>query len=767
MDRKKECINQLPAIVSIHEEKIELNCSFLDMAEKFALDKGCVALLSGGRLDCSRYHILAVKPWLELTGQQDSLKLKFNGKTFLFQDNPFDFVAKLLKHFKLSNDHMPGHNSSSPVNAGLFGYFSYDLKNSIEDLPQTCIGTGLPDICLYAPSATLVSDKKTKTSNLFIPCFKSSDDSPLDKVSHKNHIDEIRNYFFKKLNEKPPLTRQKSQKSALNKTPLKSTFSKEEYVEQVKKVIKYLKAGDIYQANLSQRFDAEFTGSPFDLFKKLYKKNPASFFAYINADTHQILSTSPERFIRQAGRDIETRPIKGTIARGRTEAEDKNNAEILLSSIKDDAELTMIVDLMRNDLSRVAKPGSVVVKEHKKLEPYDNVYHLVSIVKGELDQNMGSIDLLKATFPGGSITGCPKIRSMEIIDELEPVKRHVYTGSIGYLSFHDTMDLSIAIRTATVFKGRISFSVGGGIVFDSDPEKEYQETLDKGKTIMDLLISKPGGTDLKRDKIWINGKIISQKHARIPVACPGFQYGAGLFETIRVENSKIIRLSEHLKRLNRGLRELFNQDPVDINFKDVISTVIEKNNLGSSLAAVKIILAENENQGEFPFSAMVSAGKYTPRLDLLKKNGLDLIRYPYPRQIITADHKSLNYLYYYLAGIFAKQNNKDEALILNPDMTISETNTCSIMIIKKDTVIIPESEHVLKGVTIAAVMDLLKKKGYEIRYEKIFFHDFIKFSNIILLNALMGAVPVTSIENHKIRYSKKLLEMINGNIVKF
>jgi para-aminobenzoate synthetase component 1 len=147
----------------------------------------------------------------------------------------------------------------------------------------------------------------------------------------------------------------------------------------------------------------------------------------------------------------------------------------------------MIVDLVRNDISRVTKPGTVIVREHKRLEAYENVFHLVSVVEGELEDDKTSVDLLKATFPGGSITGCPKIRSMEIIDELESIQRHVYTGSIGYLSFHDTMDLSIAIRTATIADNRICFSVGGGIVYDSDPEKEFQETLDKGKTLMESL----------------------------------------------------------------------------------------------------------------------------------------------------------------------------------------------------------------------------------------------------------------------------------------
>ncbi|MCK5096503.1 MAG: aminodeoxychorismate synthase component I, partial [Desulfobacteraceae bacterium] len=588
----------------------------------------------------------------------------------------------------------------------------------------------------------------------------------------------IRDYFFNKLNKKSPTKKYDNKNLNFSKSGLKSTFSKEEYIEKVKKVIKYLKAGDIYQANLSQRFETDFSDNPFSLFKKLYKKNPAPFFAYINANTHQILSTSPERFIKRDDRKIETRPIKGTIARGRTKAEDKKNAETLTLSKKDDAELTMIVDLMRNDLSRVAKAETIVVDKHKKLEPYDNVFHLVSIVKGLLSKDKTSVDFLKASFPGGSITGCPKIRAMEIIDELEPIQRHVYTGSIGYLSFHDTMDLSIAIRTATVFNKKISFSVGGGIVFDSDPEKEYQETLDKGKTIMDALSSNTSNiihsninhskiNNSKIEKAWVNGKIIDKNEARIPVNCPGFQYGAGLFETIKAENGTIIRLKDHIKRLNRGLKQLFNEQPLNIIWNDVITALLKENNLDSSTAAVKIMVAKNDDSAEFPFFVTVFAKKYIHRLELLKKNGIELIRYPYPRLTPVADHKSLNYFYYYLAGLFAKENNKDEALILNPDMTISETNTCNIMIIKDNYVILPQSEYALKGVTINAAVNTLKSKGYEIKKKKLFFQDLLSHSNIILTNALMGAVPVIAIENNKIHYTKKLLEMINSNIVGF
>ena len=478
---KNELMEHLPFLKDVHMESIVLDRSFEQMAASFARDSGTVLLLSGSTLDSARYNILAVKPWLELVSKHKSVSIKYKGKETCVEQEPFCVIQALLDRFKFDTD-----ISSFPVFAGLFGYFSYDLKDLIEKLPCTCIDTGLPDLCLYAPSIILVQDKKTdqksgKKSTRTKLCIPLLSDE-LKSKTREEIIDNLKKFFFNRL-EKKVLRK----KFSINKSGFQSSFTKPEYISSVNTIIDYLTAGDIYQANLSQRFEAKFTGDTYSLFQDLFKRNPAPFFSYINANDHTIVSTSPERFIKQNGRYVESRPIKGTIARGRTKEQDRQNGLELSASLKDDAELTMIVDLMRNDISKVTKHGSVIVKEHKRLEPYENVFHLVSVVEGELEDDKTSVDLLKATFPGGSITGCPKIRSMEIIDELESVKRHVYTGSIGYLSFHDTMDLSIAIRTATIANKKVCFSVGGGIVYDSDPEKEFQETLDKGKTLMDSL----------------------------------------------------------------------------------------------------------------------------------------------------------------------------------------------------------------------------------------------------------------------------------------
>jgi len=250
-------------------------------------------------------------------------------------------------------------------------------------------------------------------------------------------------------------------------------------------VIDYVFAGDIFQANLSQRLEAPLVGTPLELYRRLRHRNAAPFAAYLDFGDLAIASSSPERFLRvdPDGR-VETRPIKGTRPRGLSPEHDAALAQALVESGKDRAENVMIVDLLRNDLSRVCRPGSVRVPELFALEHYPTVHHLVSTVVGELAPAQGPVDVLRAAFPGGSITGAPKVRAMQIIAELEPTQRAVYCGSIGYLSRTGALDTSIVIRTYLVLGRDVYVQVGGGIVADSDPDEEYQETLDKARGLV-------------------------------------------------------------------------------------------------------------------------------------------------------------------------------------------------------------------------------------------------------------------------------------------
>ena len=238
--------------------------------------------------------------------------------------------------------------------------------------------------------------------------------------------------------------------SPTKQVTLKGGFARKEYVDAVEKARQYIIAGDIFEVNLSQRFEAELSITPYELYRRLRQINPAPFAGYLGFDKVSVVSASPERFIRTRGDWVETRPVKGTRPRGKTPEEDKVLANELLSSSKDRAENIMIVDLERNDLGRVCRYGTIKVTELAILEVFPTVFHLTSTVVGRLREGKNCIDLLKATFPGGSITGAPKVRAMEIIDELEPTKRSVYTGGIGYLSFNGDLDLNIAIRTFLV-----------------------------------------------------------------------------------------------------------------------------------------------------------------------------------------------------------------------------------------------------------------------------------------------------------------------------
>ena len=729
-------------IENIVIKPVLLNAPFIDVASRFTDQPGTVVLMSGGRLDCARYHILAIKPWLSIKGGNHQVSLNSGEQTVFLDDiDPFDALRHVITGYALSFE-----DFSIPVAAGLFGYLSYDLKDYIEDLPKTAMDdNNLPGLCFFAPSAIIVHDKTKDLTRLCILHRSGCDFKQMEK--------EITASI---LNQTSPLVDDFSAGS----TGFQSSFSKPEYMDAVNRIKEYIVSGDIYQVNLSQRFETDFSGNPFSMFKALYKMAPGPFYSYINAGDHQIISTSPERFLKKCGKIVETRPIKGTRPRGKNSIEDKAFRDALLCSKKDNAELSMIVDLMRNDLGRVCNGGSVTVKEHKRLEAYENVFHLVSVVKGKLLPDKDTIDLIRATFPGGSITGCPRIRAMEIIDELEPCRRHIYTGSIGYISFHDTMDLSIAIRTATVFKNKLWFSVGGGVVFDSDPVDEYEETLHKGRSLMNILQSRK--TEPKPEEwVWFNGKIVPGTDAKISATDLGVQYGYGFFETIRVNNKKAENLADHIDRFYLAWDSLFGSLKPDLTWEHIIRQVIVKNGLENKTALVKI-MATHGDQTNLPHSPnlIVFAKKYSRRPALINKSGLDLVTYPHPRQTPLADHKTLNYLYYYLAGKWAQDQGADEALILNPDGSISETNTANILIIKEKKIIQPKSPHVLSGIMEKQVLNFLVKKGFQINKKKLMPKDLISAEQVILTNSLIGAVPVLSIDGAFLKSSAELCKKI-------
>jgi para-aminobenzoate synthetase component 1 len=404
------------------------------------------------------------------------------GKKETLKGNPFDVLAVLLAEYHLDPD-----DSHLPLIGGAVGYLSYDLCHFIEHLPSTTLDDLQFPECYFA-----FYDRILAFDHLQNKTFIASSGFPASDESKRMMRAEKRSNELKEtlLQASSAILEQYSSPEynyAIQVSSLRANFTHQQYVKAVETAREYIAAGDIFQVNLSQRFEADLNVPPYQLYRYLRHINPAPFAAYLDFDKVALLSASPERFLRVRGDMVDTRPMKGTRPRGLTQAEDKAMERELKNSIKDRAENVMIVDLERNDLGRVCRFGTVRVSELCTLEKYATVFQLTSTVEGRLSQDKNRIDLIKACFPGGSITGAPKVRSMEIIDELEPTRRSVYTGAIGYLSFNGEMDLNMVIRTILAKNNTIYFQVGGGIVYDSEPEAEYQETLDKAKALFQAL----------------------------------------------------------------------------------------------------------------------------------------------------------------------------------------------------------------------------------------------------------------------------------------
>ena len=389
-------------------------------------------------------------PYAVLLARGERISLWREGRERTFRGNPFDAIAQLLAEQRLENP------DGLPLPCGAVGAFGYDLGQHLERLPHRAEDDlDFPDLVLGFYDALTQVD--------------ASDGSAV-RV-------ELGSRFPRRAID--PATYQEVFGTGVSTGRPGGTFTRERYLDAVSRIREYIAAGDVYQVNLSQRFHARSRRPPLEVYESLRAASPAPYAAFLAFGRRALISASPEQFLELRGRTLVTRPIKGTRRRGGTAGEDERLRGELLADPKDDAELAMIVDLERNDLGRVCEPGSVVVPAPKVLETHPTVHHLSATVLGRLRRGVGPVDVLRATFPGGSITGAPKIRAMEIIDELEPTRRSFYTGAIGALGFDGSMNLSIAIRTVLADGEDYFFQAGGGIVADSDPAGEYDETLAK------------------------------------------------------------------------------------------------------------------------------------------------------------------------------------------------------------------------------------------------------------------------------------------------
>lgn len=443
--------------------KREFN-SKLNAFEVYNLFKGekDTILLDSSKEDkkLSKYSFIGINPFLKFEVKNEKAHINDN----IVEGDPFKVLENLIYQHK--ND----IQDDIPFLSGAIGYISYDTGRLLEELPNTSKEDfNIPDMrfIFYKNIIIfdLINDKKYIT----------------DLDGNIENIESILKVIHngEKINDE--IVCEKSNNIFY------SNFIKEDYKKAVTKLKEYIISGDVYIANMTQRFWCYNEEESFDIYKKLRSINKAPFSAYLNFEDFQIISSSPERFIQVFKNKAHTRPIKGTKPRGHNVEEDEKNKLELINSEKDKAELLMVVDLERNDFSKVCKPHTVKVTENFKLEEYATVFHLVSTVEGELKENVSSVRCIKECFPGGSITGTPKIRSMEIIEELEGIKRNIYTGSIGYFDFRGNCDFNIVIRTIIKKDNKAFFGVGGGITYDSIEEDEYNETLDKAKALMRVL----------------------------------------------------------------------------------------------------------------------------------------------------------------------------------------------------------------------------------------------------------------------------------------
>lgn len=378
---------------------------------------------------------------------------------------PFEVLEKLTLEYRINYD------SAIPFVGGFVGYFSYDMGRILESFIDTSDSNiDIPDSIFYLYENIIIFDHENNKTYITALGF-------ID-----NSIEDIYNTILEKYSDEETEVELEEKN-----TEFHSNFTKDEYMRAISRMREYIRDGDMYIANMTRNVWCDNYDDSFYIYENLRTINPAPFAAYMDCGDFQIISSSPERFMYVQDRKVYTRPIKGTRPRGQNIEEDNKNREELMNSEKDKSELLMIVDLERNDLSKVCKASSVKVTDLFKIEEYATVFHLVSEIEGELEEGVSSVKCIRECYPGGSITGAPKIRAMEIIEELEGLKRNIYTGCIGYFDLRGNCDFNIAIRTIIKKGNKAYFGVGGGITYESDAEAEWYETIDKAKALMRVL----------------------------------------------------------------------------------------------------------------------------------------------------------------------------------------------------------------------------------------------------------------------------------------
>ncbi len=478
---------------------------FWQLAELFA-EQPCCALLDSGMdpRNLGRFSFLTGRPTALLTAKRlprcDNSEREFlmnltrwqspvgvreeNPVADQWQGQPFAVLRHLQQEYGMIQDGV----SDIPFSGGLIGYLGYETAHAIETLPDEGLDDlGLPDLAFMMVDEVFVHDHANETTRLLVTGRGPDDESArLDAEMRTQQL------LILLSNSTPSLQAFEPPLESSPGSPIRAHFTRETYMQAVDRCRQHILAGDLFEICLTHRLETDLTCEPWELYRRLREINPAPFASWLHFDDFQVVSASPERFLRlDRDRLAESRPIKGTRPRGDNPWDDRRLRDELQTSEKDRAENVMVVDLVRNDMGKVAEIGSVEVPELLVVEPYATVFQLVSTICGRLRPESDGFDLVRSCFPGGSMTGAPKIEAMKTIDRIEPVKRGIYSGAIGYFDRSGALDLSIVIRTIVCQGAKATFSVGGAIVADSDPAAEYQETLHKASALMRALGVKP------------------------------------------------------------------------------------------------------------------------------------------------------------------------------------------------------------------------------------------------------------------------------------
>jgi len=478
-DFKKKHKNKKNQVI-FHKSKCKNNKVIENLINNFLTKKNSFIFESVEKRKIrGRYTIIGADPDKIWEFNKKKIYVIENNKKKNIKSSPYPFLKKLIENFNF-----PLPKNLPPICSLLVGYFSYDIIRYIEKVPDKCKDDlKIPDIRLMRPKTIIIHDNLLKKIYFIINCF--AEEKILNYQEY--YLKQIQNIHFLKNLAFDRENQDVIQKSHIKKINVKSNISKNRFKKIVLKAKKYIKKGDIFQVVLSQRFETKLTKDPLEIYKKLRITNPSPFMFFFNFSDFQIIGSSPEILVRLRKDKITIRPIAGTRPRGANTKKDNFYKKELLNDKKELSEHLMLLDLGRNDIGKVSKINSVKVTEKFKIEKYSHVMHIVSNVEGNFDKKQYLLDAMLAGFPAGTVTGAPKIRAMEIIDELEKSKRKMYAGSIGYFSANKNFDTCIALRTALIKNNKFYIQSGAGIVADSIPEKEYLETVNKAKALINSL----------------------------------------------------------------------------------------------------------------------------------------------------------------------------------------------------------------------------------------------------------------------------------------